>query len=82
MRIVELFMLSDHEDAHIGMAYILRDGEQTPVAVYDANKIVETLMERDGMEYVEAVDYFEFNIEQGYVGPQTPVFVWMLQDDG
>jgi hypothetical protein len=82
MRIVELFMLSDHEDAHIGMANILRDGELTPVAVYDAHKIVETLMERDGMEYVEAVDYFEFNIEQGYVGPQTPVFVWMLQDDG
>jgi hypothetical protein len=75
-------MLNDHEDAHIGMANILRDGEQTPVAVYDAHKIVETLMERDGMEYVEARDYFEFNIEQGYVGPQTPVFVWMLQDDG
>jgi hypothetical protein len=33
------------------------------------------------MEYVEAVDYFEFNIEQGYVGSSTPVFVWMLQDD-
>ena len=81
MKIVELFMLNGHEDVHIGMANILRDGELTAVAVYDAYQIVETLMERDGMECDEALDYFVFNIEQGYVGNQTPVFVWLLQDE-
>jgi hypothetical protein len=32
-------------------------------------------MQRDGMTEEDASDYFEFNIEGAYVGPQTPIYV-------
>jgi hypothetical protein len=33
-------------------------------------------MVRDGMDYDEAYEFFEFNTLGAYVGEQTPVFVW------
>ena len=33
-------------------------------------------MERDGMEYVDAVDYICFNMEGAYMGKGTPIIVW------
>ena len=44
--------------------------------VYDGGEIVRILMERDGMEYFEAIEYIEFNIEGAYVGEKTPVIFW------
>ena len=34
-------------------------------------------MERDGMDADEAREYIEFNIEGAYMGPDTPILVWM-----
>lgn len=45
------------------------------LAVYDANRIVQTLQSRDGMDYQEAVEYFDFNILGAWVGDGTPVYV-------
>ncbi len=45
-------------------------------AVYDAEKCVEVLMERDGMELVEAREFLEFNTFHTYKGPESPVFVF------
>ena len=45
------------------------------LAVYDYNKCVEILMERDEMSVEEAVEFMEYNVVGAYVGPQTPVFV-------
>jgi hypothetical protein len=36
-------------------------------------------MERDGMERDEAEEFFDFNIEGAYVGPETPVFISSTQ---
>jgi hypothetical protein len=44
--------------------------------VYDAEKMREILMRRDGMSSEEAREFIEFNIEDGYLGPETPVLVW------
>tara|TARA_R100001510_G_C7582198_1_gene154778 strand:+ start:286 stop:429 length:144 start_codon:yes stop_codon:yes gene_type:complete len=30
---------------------------------------------KDGMDFEEAVEYFDFNVESAYVGPNTPVFL-------
>jgi len=46
-----------------------------PVAAYDFNKCVEILMERDGMEREEAIDFINFNVVGAYVGLNTPVFI-------
>jgi hypothetical protein len=46
------------------------------VIVYDAQKIVDILVDRDGMEREEAWEYFYFNIEGAYVGKLTPIYVY------
>lgn len=43
--------------------------------VYDEDKVIETLMDRDGMSMDDAREYFEFNIAGAYVGGGTPTFV-------
>ena len=64
------------DDAIIGPALIWRDNGQLEVLVYDAEKIREILMGRDGMTSEEAREFIEFNVEGAYVGPNAPIFVW------
>ena len=47
------------EDAIVGVCE--RFGA-LPVVAYDRGKCIEILVERDGMDYEEAVEYFEFNM--------------------
>jgi len=44
------------------------------VVAYDVEKIIEILM-RDGMDYEEAVEYYEVNINGAWVGEMTPVHI-------
>tara|TARA_R110001592_G_scaffold324081_3_gene603579 strand:- start:378 stop:611 length:234 start_codon:yes stop_codon:yes gene_type:complete len=44
------------------------------VLVYDENKIISILQERDGMDEDEAREYYEFNIKGAYMGEMTPLF--------
>jgi hypothetical protein len=67
---------NDFDEAIIGPAYIWRDQTRVNVLVYDAEKMREILMRRDGMSSEEAREFIEFNIEDGYLGPETPVLVW------
>ena len=46
-----------------------------PVAVYNKEKCLEILTERDGMSWDEAVEYFDFNVSGAWVGESTPVFL-------
>lgn len=61
------------EDALIGFAWPLATGAKC--AVYDKNKCIEILMERDGMDEEEAEEFFAYNVAGAYVGEQTPFFV-------
>jgi|TARA_R110002110_G_scaffold39230_1_gene126990 hypothetical protein len=45
------------------------------VAVYDQDKCIKILVERDGMDVDEAQEFFDFNVTGAYVGEHTPVFV-------
>lgn len=49
---------------------------QTDIIAYDVAKIIDILMTRDGMDYDEAIEYFEFNILGGWHGEGTPCFVF------
>lgn len=45
------------------------------LVVYDYERCVEILMERDGMTEEEADEYMEFNVIGAYMGEFTPVFL-------
>jgi len=46
-----------------------------PMAVYDRTKCIEILMENDGMDYEDAEEYFQYNVEGAWVGENTPIFL-------
>lgn len=60
------------DDAIIGTC-INKDGEV--VAVYDINKCIDSLVEKDKMDYEEAEEFFYFNTINCYVGIRTPIFI-------
>lgn len=45
------------------------------LAVYDYNKCVEILIERDEMTHEEAIEWMEYNVVGAYVGEYTPIFM-------
>lgn len=60
------------DDCIIGIAS--RIGQPDLIS-YDVNKIIKVLQDRDGMEYDEALEYFDFNIIGAYMGEHTPIFI-------
>lgn len=42
--------------------------------IYDHEKIIVILMERDGMTREEAYEFFDYNILGAYVGDRTPIY--------
>jgi|TARA_R100001463_G_scaffold112452_1_gene167462 hypothetical protein len=67
----DVIVADGFEDALIGV------GQQfnKALAVYDRQKCIEILMERDGMSDEEAVEYFEYNVSGAWVGEYTPIFL-------
>lgn len=45
------------------------------VVIYDYDKCVAILMERDGMEEGEANKFMQFNVVGAYLGEHTPMFL-------
>jgi len=54
---------------------------QDPIAVYDTNKCLAVLRERDDMTYEEAHEYFYYNVVGAWVGEYTPCFVTLYEED-
>ena len=48
-----------------------------PVVAYDYDKCVDLLIQRDGMEHEDAVEFMAYNVVGAYVGEGTPVFISM-----
>lgn len=65
-----------YDEAIVGPAFIWSRNDRIEVLVYNAETIRNILMARDGMDFEEAREFIEFNIENAYVGPDTPVLVW------
>ena len=49
------------------------------LAVYSWQKIIETLIKRDKMDYDEAVEYIDYNILGAWVGEKTPIIVMSIE---
>jgi hypothetical protein len=66
----------DLDEAIIGPAMVWQKNSHIEVLVYNAETIRNILMSRDGMDFEEAREFIEFNIEGAYIGPDTPILVW------
>jgi len=64
------------DDCILGIAEVWDSNTRVHRIVYDALEMIEVLVERDGMDHDEAVEYFEFNIDGAYLGKHTPIFVF------
>jgi hypothetical protein len=52
------------------------DGSITERAVYSGDRIVDALMENEGLDHSSAAEYIAYNIEGAYIGKATPIIVW------
>jgi hypothetical protein len=65
------------DDAVIGIA---ERCSQPALVVYDAQKCIDILAERDGMSLEDAQEFFEFNTLGAWVGENTPLFLWRKEE--
>jgi len=66
----EILLCDGFDEAIIGYVEIF----SKTIALYDKQKCIQILMERDNMTEEEAIDFFNYNIVGSYVGEHTPAF--------
>ena len=54
---------------------------RSETVLYSIKKILEIMMERDGMTEEEAMEFFSFNIAGSYNGPGMPIFLFEYHDE-
>lgn len=73
----ETFLKADgYDDCIIG--YDFGTGVSPMRLIYSVRKILDQMIQEDGMDEMDAIEYFEYNMRGGYVGEQTPIW---CQDD-
>lgn len=66
----ETFLVADgFDDAVIGV------DDNKMILCYSTRKIISILMEREEMEYDDAMEHFYYNIKGSYLGEKTPLFI-------
>ena len=71
-----MLRIDGHDNAILGPALIWKDKKRVEVLVYDAEIIRQNLLDNDGMTDAEAREFIEYNIEEAYMGDDTPILVW------
>jgi len=66
---IEVLSADGFDDAFIGL---VERASQEPILVYDREATLQILMERNGMAFDDAVEWYEFNIAGAWVGQLTP----------
>jgi len=66
----ECVLADGYESALIGIT----EGSN-PVAVYDMDLCIKSLVEEDGIEEEDALEHFYYNTVGSYVGEKTPIFI-------
>jgi hypothetical protein len=72
----EALLADGFEKAYIGY---VENFNESAVAVYSRYRCIVILMMRDGMNYEDAMEFFDFNVAGAYVGKYTPLFLEDLQ---
>ena len=81
-----MLKINEHDDAIVGKACIwvaAKGGgmNKEDVLIYSGIKILNELVDRDGMSAEEALEYMDFNIEGAYMGPDTPIIMWEYDEE-
>ena len=74
----EMLTADGFDDAIIGVSE--RFG-RSPIVAYDKDKCIQVLMDRDGMDYEDAIEFFNFNVIGAWVGKGTPEFITVKDSD-
>tara|TARA_B100000959_G_scaffold276043_1_gene330220 strand:+ start:607 stop:933 length:327 start_codon:yes stop_codon:yes gene_type:complete len=77
----KILLADGFEDAFIG---VVESFGTEPKACYDMRKCLDILTtgfsdDHHTMTYDEAVEYFNFNVTQAYVGEYTPAFIDIMK---
>lgn len=65
-------LMDGFDEAFIGWS---RRINEPLLAVYDYDALIKVCVERDGMDFEEAVEYVDYNVVGAWVGEQTPIIV-------
>tara|TARA_Y100001934_G_C12323059_1_gene761091 strand:- start:821 stop:1126 length:306 start_codon:yes stop_codon:yes gene_type:complete len=68
----DILLVDGFEEAFVG---VVESFGAAPKACYNYETILDILMVRDNMTYCEALEFFNFNIADAYVGEYTPAFI-------
>jgi hypothetical protein len=66
----EILLCDGFEDALIGFVDVFNK----TIALYDKQKCLDILIQRDGMTEEEAFEFFDYNVTGSYDGEHTPAF--------
>lgn len=73
---VEMLSADGFEAALIG---VVTGRAGMHVLCYDRDKCIQILMERDGMDWETAEEFFEFNVAGAYAGEGAPVYLERIE---
>lgn len=72
-----MLIMDGYDDCILGICY--RIGQENIVA-YDYDSVIAKLMS-EGMDELEAIEYFEYNQLGAWVGDTTPCFIKQLNNE-
>ena len=64
----EILKADGFDDAVIGIE------ERSMRLIYSVGKCIEILMTKEDMSLEEAMEYFDFNVKDSWVGDKTPIW--------
>lgn len=73
----EMLLMDGFEEAFVGFSR--RCGQPT-LATYSYIKMLQVLIERDGMDVEEAGEYVDYNCAGAWMGELTPVILYEYSD--
>ena len=71
----EFLICYGYDDCIIGYDY--GTGENIRL-IYSVKKILDKMVNEEGMDDIDAIEHFEYNFRSGYLGEKTPIW---CQDD-
>jgi hypothetical protein len=76
-----MLKIDGFDSALVGIATVWQRAEgggarRIDTLIYDGDAIVTILMHESGLSLDEAEEYISYNIEDAYVGENTPIIVW------
>ena len=67
-----ILLMDGFDEACIGLSQRMNE---PMLAVYSYEKMVDLLVERDGMDAEEAMEFIDFNCVGAWIGERTPIIV-------